>query len=161
MTGKTIPGYSRYTATEDAIIWDTKNGKEVAQVLTGIPQYKYVNLWNDFGKRVLRRVHNLVALTHIPNPDNLPMVDHRDQDKMHNHVSNLRWVTRAQNQQNTRNNVVPGGLKKFIQDAVPSSTQAQYMVLWKLQNKDVPLQEAWKKVFPDFPFPPQKNSPLD
>lgn len=111
---KLIPGYSRYAATEDAIIWDMKNDREVSQVLTGEPRYKYVNLWNDDGKRVLRRVHHLVALTYIPNPDNLPLVDHKDRDRMNNRVTNLRWASIGQNQANRTDNIVPGGLRQWV-----------------------------------------------
>ena len=42
----------------------------------------------------------LVAIHHIPNPGNKPEVDHIDRDKDNNHLSNLRWVTRVENEDN-------------------------------------------------------------
>lgn len=42
-------------------------------------------------------VHRLVAEAFIPNPDNLPQIDHIDRDKYNNSVTNLRWCTGLQN----------------------------------------------------------------
>ena len=46
----------------------------------------------NVGKRRVR-VHRLVASAFIPNPNNLPVVDHLDGCKQNNHASNLRWTT--------------------------------------------------------------------
>jgi hypothetical protein len=53
------------------------------------------------GKQDTRKVHQLVAQAFIPNPDNKYAVDHIDRNKVHNHVSNLRWATKSENQINT------------------------------------------------------------
>jgi len=42
-------------------------------------------------------MHRLVALAFIPNPNDLPTVDHINGDKSNNHVSNLRWLSYSDN----------------------------------------------------------------
>jgi len=49
------------------------------------------------GKRATKTIHRLVAQTFIPNPDNLPEVNHRDCDRTNNDVSNIEWVTHEDN----------------------------------------------------------------
>lgn len=72
--------------------------------------YKRVYLSkNGENKRYL--IHRLVAMTFIPNPDNLPIVNHKDEDKTNNNVNNLEWCTHEYNMNyGTRNERV--GKKK-------------------------------------------------
>ncbi len=44
-----------------------------------------------------RRIHRLVAEAFIPNPDNLPEVNHKNEDKTKNGASNLEWCTSHDN----------------------------------------------------------------
>ena len=46
-------------------------------------------------KRVL--VHRIIAITFIPNPDNLPQINHKDGNKINNNIDNLEWCTRSYN----------------------------------------------------------------
>ena len=47
--------------------------------------------------KVTVRIHRLVAMYFIPNPNNLTEVNHKDLNKQNNHVDNLEWVSRYQN----------------------------------------------------------------
>ncbi len=58
--------------------------------------YSRVNLYFE-GKKKNKRVHRLVAEAYIPNPEGLSSVDHIDEDKSNNHVSNLQWLTATAN----------------------------------------------------------------
>ena len=58
------------------------------------------------------RIHRLVAETFIPNDKNLPQVDHIDRNRIHNDISNLRWVTPRENLLNRDMTNIGRGRKK-------------------------------------------------
>lgn len=58
--------------------------------------YLIVCLCKD-GIKKSYKVHRLIALTFIPNPDNLPEINHKDEDKTNNRIENLEWCDRKHN----------------------------------------------------------------
>ena len=58
--------------------------------------YLMVSL-NKNGQSKTRRVHRLVAETFIANPDKLPQVNHKDENKCNNNIDNLEWCTPSYN----------------------------------------------------------------
>ena len=58
--------------------------------------YLYVGVPID-GKQTKKLVHRLVAQTFISNPDSLPEVNHKDNDRANNHVNNLEFCTHEYN----------------------------------------------------------------
>ena len=70
-------------------------GKQMKQSLH-TKGYKTVCLTKD-GKSKTCFVHRIVAEAFIDNPDNLPMVNHKDEDKTNNFAENLEWCTASYN----------------------------------------------------------------
>ena len=58
--------------------------------------YQYVGLYKN-GKRVRFSIHRLVATAFVPNPDNLPVVNHKDENPSNNVCTNLEWCTQKEN----------------------------------------------------------------
>lgn len=58
--------------------------------------YERVNLSKD-GERKTYSIHRLVAQAFIPNPNNLPQINHKDENKLNNCVENLEWCTAKYN----------------------------------------------------------------
>lgn len=58
--------------------------------------YELINLKHK-GKHSTKKVHRLVAEAFIPNPDNLPVIDHTNGIRCDNRVENLRWCTQSEN----------------------------------------------------------------
>lgn len=58
--------------------------------------YKQISLYKN-GKEKKYRVHRLVAIAFLPNPNNYKEVNHKDECKSNNNMNNLEWCTREYN----------------------------------------------------------------
>ena len=93
---KDIPEFEGlYGATSDGRIYSYRRQKFLKAV-NGNKGYKQLCLHKDT-KPYMRYLHRLVASAWIPNPDNLPEINHKDEDKSNNDISNLEWCTREYN----------------------------------------------------------------
>lgn len=71
--------------------------------------YELACLQNSDGKRNQRTVHRLVAVAFLDNPNDLPIINHKDENKLNNHADNLEWCTCAYN------NKYSGSIDKLIE----------------------------------------------
>lgn len=94
--------------------------------------YKYVLIRHN-GKRKKYLIHRLVAQLYLPNPHNLPQVNHIDGDKGNSHISNLEWITSGNNQLHSR--YVLGNITGF------ADTPVQCVETGKIYRS---TREAWR-----------------
>ena len=92
-------GNTHYKTTRILVVYKNKNG------------YCGINLCKK-GKVTKYRIHRLVATAFIPNPNNYPEVNHKDENKSNNRVDNLEWCT---HHYNSIYNELPKRIGKIIQ----------------------------------------------
>lgn len=78
-----------------------RNGAKIMKQSTDKDGYKFVNLYCD-NKHYVYKVHRLVAICFIDNPDAHYEVDHIDLDKTNNKIENLRWIDHSENLKNRK-----------------------------------------------------------
>ncbi len=89
-------------------------------------QQGYLHVGLSINKKIKRmRVHRLVAIAFIPNPDNKPYVNHKDGNRQNNKVSNLEWNTPSENAQHA----VATGLR--------SKTRGRAVIQYSLAGKEM------------------------
>jgi hypothetical protein len=120
---KKIEGFD-YIIYEVSTFGRVRN-KDTGHISDLVPKkngYYYANLTYENGKKIIKRVNRLVGEAFIPNPENLPLVHHKDTVRSNNHISNLQWFTHEDNMQ-SKNTVKPiGGVNK-VRDSFMAQLQ--------------------------------------
>lgn len=120
-------------------------GKQMKQALH-TKGYKIVSLTRD-GRTKTAFVHRLVAEAFLPNPDALPYVNHKDEDKTNNFLENLEWCTAQYN--STYGNARKKQAKKIKgvslseehKRKISESLKAYHMGKKDAQDMDVPTKD--------------------
>lgn len=163
---KQVEGYKNYIIYEDGRLWS----KNVRKFLIPFPisrrdkngnkEYMAYKLSNNAKEKIFQ-VHRLVAIHFIPNPENKSEVNHKDGNKLNNHVDNLEWVTHTENVQHAFNTGLNNGnlwqgelhsrstytdeevkqiCEMFSNGVLPrqlaKSTTKEYQKLFRIYNRD-------------------------
>jgi hypothetical protein len=124
-----------------------------------VDRYNYVSLWVN-GKNKMRTVHRLVAMAFIPNPNNLPYVNHINGIKTDNRSENLEWVSPQGNSDHAvKNKLHPRGtrvgtniltenevreIRKMHRDGKSYSEIGEFFPVKYVTIKAIVLRYNWK-----------------
>lgn len=97
---KKIKGYSHYRIYSNGRIYSEFVNRYITPTEDS-SHYLQNTLVDDNGNRKTIKTHRLVAIAFLPNPENLPDVNHRDFNRKNNSVTNLEWCTAEYNVQYT------------------------------------------------------------
>jgi hypothetical protein len=112
---KEFPECKKYLVSKTGEIKNKKTGR--LMMGSKVNGYRFMTLFvgKDIPK-LNRLVHRMVAQTFLQNPENKPVVNHKDTDILNNHIDNLEWVTYKENMNTdeTINNLKKGKNSKII-----------------------------------------------
>ena len=95
---KPVPGYedNYYLDPDSMHVVNRKTGRPLKPGKDGAG-YAMVKLWKN-NKGTNKLMHRLFAEAYIPNPNNLPYINHKDENTMNYNLDNLEWCTQSYNQ---------------------------------------------------------------
>jgi hypothetical protein len=110
---KDIKGFEGlYAITDDGRVWSypkrggTKNGKWLKFFIDNGGYKNYV--FSRKTKRTSHKCHRLIAKAFIPNPNNLPEINHKNCNKLDNRIPNLEWCSKLDNMRHAyKNKLIP------------------------------------------------------
>lgn len=103
--------------------------------------YTHVCLRKD-GKTHIKEIHRIVAIAFIPNPLNLPQVNHRDENPSNNTVSNLEWCDGFYNHNY-------GTIKERTRQTKKHNDSDKKGLITKLKNKSLNAPKAIAQIDKD------------
>lgn len=118
--------------------------------------YKEVTLGSG-DKRTTFRIHRLVAICFISNPNNLPEVNHKDYNRTNNSVDNLEWVSHKDNVNYSSDN---GRYKNAVAGEIngrAKTSNEEARKIRNLYNQGYRIMDIIKILHPDLSYKERKS----
>lgn len=96
---KDVKGYEDlFAITKDGKLWSKRTNRFLKQTISKTGYYTVATkIGGRGGVTKCFKIHRLVCEAYNDNPDNKPFVNHKDGNKLNNHISNLEWCTSSEN----------------------------------------------------------------
>ena len=139
---KQIKGFEDYWIDTGGRVWSTKFGK-VKELKAFNNGYGYlrVDLLKN-GKAKTMKVHRLVAMTFLDNPEKYEQVNHKNGIKTDNRLENLEWCSASQNMKHAYQNKLKNAMKGSANYRTKLSDAQVIEIFMRLDNGESPTEIA-------------------
>ena len=170
-----------YIITPNGDIYNTETEMQLKTIIdTGTIEYPRINLQiNDGSSYTTQLIHRLIGKAYIPNPNNLPVINHIDGDKNNNEIKNLEWTTYLENNLHafktglkphtkgkegsdcrfaTYNDATARRVCELLQEGVPPKMVARDLEVGYSFVIGIRNGESWTYISKDYIFPIMKET---
>lgn len=147
MEWKDISWYDWLYQISDIWVRSLKRWKIKMMSISYNGRYPTISLYKKWCKR--HSVHRLVAMAFIPNPENLPEIDHINNNKNDFRACNLQWIWRKENMKKAfSDKIIPAFWSWKIWDNHPKSKRVLQKTKWGMiirewENSSI----AWESLY--------------
>lgn len=146
---KQITNYANYDVSSFGQIRNNKTGRILKPYRNG--GYMFVVLSQNNNQKYIR-IHRLVALMFVNNPENKPQVNHIDKNRSNNHFENLEWCTSSENNihkcltlcQTTNQNLNIWRIDLLTNEKIQLYNSITNAAKWCLEHKFTPSEHTAK-----------------
>lgn len=119
--------------------------------------YLEVTMGKAKGKRTTFRVHRLVAMLFVPNPNNYTEVNHKDYNRANPRYDNLEWINHADNVKYSSNIGRYKECKIGVNNGKARYSKAEVIKIRELYDSGENIMNIIKIIFPDLSYKERKN----